>query len=104
MSVPGGRGGECRVDRSSFLSAPLCPMTSPASVHLPPAPPSDQAERERHFWPAVWALGVGGFAIGTGEFVIMGLLPEVARDLNVTIPEAGHVIRSYALGVVVGAP
>ena len=56
------------------------------------------------FWPAVLALGVGGFAIGTGEFVIMGLLPEVARDLGVTIPQAGHVISAYALGVVIGAP
>ncbi|WP_442975296.1 MFS transporter, partial [Salmonella enterica] len=52
----------------------------------------------------VVALGVGGFAIGTGEFVIMGLLPEVARDLGVSIPQAGHVISAYALGVVVGAP
>jgi len=52
----------------------------------------------------VLALGVGGFAIGTGEFVIMGLLPEVARDLGVTIPQAGHVISAYALGVVIGAP
>ena len=69
------------------------------------APPSTaQADRERHFWPSVWALGVGGFAIGTGEFVIMGLLPEVARDLGVTIPQAGHVISAYALGVVIGAP
>jgi MFS transporter, DHA1 family, inner membrane transport protein len=65
---------------------------------------ADAAERERHFWPAVWALGVGSFAIGTGEFVIMGLLPEVARDLGVTIPQAGHVITTYALGVVIGAP
>jgi DHA1 family inner membrane transport protein len=56
------------------------------------------------FGPAIAALGVGGFAIGTGEFVIMGLLPEVARDLHVTIPEAGHVISAYALGVVIGAP
>jgi DHA1 family inner membrane transport protein len=80
-------------------------MTS-ASPSLPAAalPPSVAAERERHFWPAVWALGVGSFAIGTGEFVIMGLLPEVARDLGVTIPQAGHVITAYALGVVVGAP
>jgi DHA1 family inner membrane transport protein len=80
-------------------------MTS-ASPVLPAAalPPSVAAERERHFWPAVWALGVGSFAIGTGEFVIMGLLPEVARDLGVTIPQAGHVITAYALGVVVGAP
>ncbi|RZI92900.1 MAG: MFS transporter [Variovorax sp.] len=50
------------------------------------------------------ALGVGGFAIGTGEFVIMGLLPEVASDIGVTIPQAGHVISAYALGVVIGAP
>jgi DHA1 family inner membrane transport protein len=76
---------------------------SPARVSAPPLTPDD-AERESHFWPAVWALGVGSFAIGTGEFVIMGLLPEVAKDLGVTIPEAGHVITAYALGVVVGAP
>jgi MFS transporter, DHA1 family, inner membrane transport protein len=53
---------------------------------------------------AVLAMGVGSFAIGTGEFVIMGLLPEVARDIGVSIPSAGHVISAYALGVVVGAP
>lgn len=57
-----------------------------------------------HFGRAVIALGVGGFAIGTGEFVIMGLLPEVARDIGVSIPQAGHVISAYALGVVIGAP
>ena len=50
------------------------------------------------------ALAVGGFAIGTGEFVIMGLLPEVAADIGVSIPQAGHVISAYALGVVIGAP
>ena len=49
-------------------------------------------------------MGVGSFAIGTGEFVIMGLLPEVALDLGVSIPQAGHVISAYALGVVLGAP
>ena len=53
---------------------------------------------------ALLALGVGGFSIGTGEFVIMGLLPEVARDVGITIPAAGHLISLYALGVVVGAP
>ena len=52
----------------------------------------------------MFALGVGGFAIGTGEFVIMGLLPEVATDIAVSIPQAGHVISAYALGVVIGAP
>ncbi len=50
------------------------------------------------------ALAVGGFGIGTGEFVIMGLLPDVAATYNVSIPEAGHVISAYALGVVIGAP
>jgi len=50
------------------------------------------------------ALAVGGFAIGTGEFGIMGLLPDVASDIGVSIPVAGHVISAYALGVVIGAP
>lgn len=53
---------------------------------------------------ALLALGVGGFSAGTGEFVIMGLLPEVARDVGVTIPAAGNLISAYALGVVIGAP
>ncbi|MDO9418014.1 MFS transporter [Pararhizobium sp.] len=47
---------------------------------------------------------MGSFGIGTGEFVIMGLLPDVAHDFKVTTPEAGHVISAYALGVVIGAP
>jgi MFS transporter, DHA1 family, inner membrane transport protein len=53
---------------------------------------------------ALLALAIGGFGIGTGEFVILGLLPDVATDLNVSIPAAGHLISAYALGVVVGAP
>lgn len=50
------------------------------------------------------ALAMGGFAIGTGEFAIMGLMPEVARGLAISEPQVGHVISTYALGVVVGAP
>lgn len=50
------------------------------------------------------ALAMASFGIGTTEFVIMGLLPEVAADLNVTIPAAGLLVTGYALGVVVGAP
>ena len=50
------------------------------------------------------ALAMGGFGIGTGEFVIMGLLPNVADTFRVTTPEAGYVISAYALGVVIGAP
>lgn len=50
------------------------------------------------------ALATGGFAIGTTEFVSMGLLPQLARGVGVSIPSAGHAVSAYALGVVVGAP
>ena len=53
---------------------------------------------------AILAMAIGSFGIGTGEFAIMGLLPNLARDLTITEPEAGHVISAYALGVVIGAP
>ena len=53
---------------------------------------------------ALIALAIASFCIGTTEFVIMGLLPDVARDLGVTIPVAGLLVTGYALGVVVGAP
>jgi DHA1 family inner membrane transport protein len=79
-------------------------MTSASTSASPSAASPEGTIDEKAFWPSVIALGVGGFAIGTGEFVIMGLLPEVARDLGVTIPQAGHVISAYALGVVIGAP
>jgi len=49
-------------------------------------------------------LTLGGLGIGITEFVMMGLLPDIAKDLAVTIPEAGHLISAYALGVVIGAP
>ncbi|MEV4682205.1 MFS transporter [Streptomyces kurssanovii] len=53
---------------------------------------------------ALLALAVGAFGIGTTEFVIMGLLPEVAADFGVSIPTSGLLVTGYALGVVVGAP
>ena len=53
---------------------------------------------------AILAMAIGSFGIGTGEFAIMGLLPNLARDMLISEPEAGHVISAYALGVVVGAP
>lgn len=49
-------------------------------------------------------LALGGLGIGTTEFVMMGLLPDIARDFNISIPVAGHLISAYALGVVIGAP
>jgi DHA1 family arabinose polymer transporter-like MFS transporter len=50
------------------------------------------------------ALTLGGLGIGITEFVMMGLLPDIAKDLSITIPQAGHLISAYALGVVIGAP
>ncbi len=69
------------------------PRTRPAAVIAP----------HGRGW-AIGALAVGGFAIGTGEFSMMGLLPAVAGSLHVTVPHAGLLISLYALGVVVGAP
>jgi DHA1 family inner membrane transport protein len=58
----------------------------------------------RHANLAVLALAIGGFAIGTGEFVSMGLLPNIAAGVDISIPKAGHVVSAYAIGVMVGAP
>lgn len=54
--------------------------------------------------PAVLALTAGAFGIGTTEFIIMGLLLQVAADMHVSVPVAGLLISGYALGVFVGAP
>ncbi len=70
--------------------------TSPTATKAP--------VRASHFGLAVLALAMGGFAIGTTEFVTMGLLPQVAAGVDVSIPTAGHLISAYAVGVVVGAP
>ena len=53
---------------------------------------------------ALWALTISAFAVGTTEFVIVGLLPTIAADLGVSIPSAGLLVSLYALGVTIGAP
>lgn len=53
---------------------------------------------------ALWALTLSAFAIGTTEFVIVGLIPTIAASLNVSVPAAGLLVSLYALGVAVGAP
>ena len=53
---------------------------------------------------ALWALALSAFAIGTTEFVIVGLIPTIAASLHVTVPSAGLLVSLYALGVAVGAP
>ena len=71
-----------------------------------PAPPAPlfRPLSGRRLNLAIAALAVGGFAIGTTEFTIMGLLEEMRTDLGVDYAQGGHVISAYALGVVVGAP
>ncbi|NEA36266.1 MFS transporter [Streptomyces sp. SID13031] len=64
----------------------------------------DNSLTSRHVGLALLALATGGFAIGTTEFVTMGLLPQIADGVHISIPTAGHIVSAYALGVVVGAP
>ncbi|HXE53158.1 MAG TPA: MFS transporter, partial [Tepidisphaeraceae bacterium] len=52
----------------------------------------------------LFALFFAAFGIGTNEFVIAGLLPDVARDLGISIPDAGYLITLYALGIAIGGP
>ncbi|AXK35378.1 MFS transporter [Streptomyces armeniacus] len=53
---------------------------------------------------ALLALAISAFGIGTTEFVMMGLLPNVAEDLDTSVPTAGYLVSAYAVGVVLGAP
>jgi DHA1 family inner membrane transport protein len=60
--------------------------------------PDTRTATARHVSLALFALATGGFAIGTTEFVTMGLLPQIADGVHISIPTAGHVISAYALG------
>lgn len=66
--------------------------------------PPVQRSAKRHLGLAILSLAMGGFAIGTTEFAMMGLLKEVEEGLAIRTPEAGNLISAYALGVVIGAP
>ena len=83
------------------------PATEPSTPSATPSPTrfdSLGADRPTRASWALFALAVGGFAIGTTEFASMGLLPQIAGGVGVTIPTAGQLISAYALGVVIGAP
>ncbi|MGO1166089.1 MAG: MFS transporter [Janibacter sp.] len=73
-------------------------MAPPSSSSVPTSPQGHSLTL------ALGALVLGGVGIGITEFVTMGLLPEIAAGIDTTIPQAGHTISAYALGVVVGAP
>ena len=72
-------------------------MSTPAPTTPIPLP------RRTAGW-ILFVLALGGFAIGTSEFAMMGLMPELVRAFDVSEPQVGHMISSYALGVVIGAP
>lgn len=73
-------------------------------AHIPRAPDRGSLPRSLLMPLPLIALAIAAFGIGTTEFVIMGLLPDVARDLRVSIPAAGMLVSGYALGVTIGAP
>jgi MFS transporter, DHA1 family, inner membrane transport protein len=76
--------------------------TTPTTTTTPS--PTATGVRDARAGLAILALAMGGFAIGTTEFVTMGLIREIASGVGVSVPTAGHVISAYAAGVVVGAP
>lgn len=82
------------------------PLVTTTEVLPPrdPRPEDGPGVPTSHVNLALLALAIGGFAIGTTEFVTMGLLPQVAAGIGTDIPTAGHFVSSYAAGVVVGAP
>src|SRR5207253_10104574 len=111
LEQAGQSGCALRCCRSRAVSQPVPASEQGQVVTTLPrrrnqdTPSSDQrAVPLRHTGWAELALGIGSFGIGTGEFVIMGLLPNVAGNLGISVIQAGHAISAYALGVVIGAP
>ena len=87
-------------------SSPTPSREGSALSHLPSRRPiprqTEMGSRRRYI--AMFAMALGGFGIGTTEFVAMGLLSLIAADFGISEDQAGHIISAYALGVVVGAP
>ncbi|WP_227488312.1 MFS transporter [Brachybacterium subflavum] len=79
---------------------PPSPSSQTSSSQTPSAAPLEPARLRL----VILAMALGAFAIGTTEFASMGLLPQIARSLTVSVPQAGMLITLYALGVVIGAP
>jgi DHA1 family inner membrane transport protein len=74
------------------------------SVELSAAEASVPTSSKKSLPAALWALTISAFGIGTTEFVIVGLLPTMAKDLHISIPSAGLLVSLYAIGVAIGAP
>jgi DHA1 family chloramphenicol resistance protein-like MFS transporter len=73
------------------------PRPSDRTTHTPPT-------TRTRMPPAVYVLGMSVFALGTSEFMLSGILEPLARDMDVTIPQAGLLVSAFAIGMVVGAP
>ena len=82
------------------------PASGGVTLSTPPAADARNSVRRRAVpvRASLLALALGGFGIGTTEFASMGVLPDIAGDLGVSISSAGHAITAYALGVVAPAP
>jgi DHA1 family arabinose polymer transporter-like MFS transporter len=98
------------ISKRTFYTASPGNKTPPAKLFSKPENQeqnvSDQPEKKKRFSikPSLLTLTIGGFSLGMAEFMMMGVLPDVAGSLSVSIPTAGHLISMYALGVVIGAP
>lgn len=80
-------------------------MPSPSAEPTTSTPTPDAGPAASPRMPlAVYILGLSVFALGTSEFMLSGLLPPIAEDMNVSIPRAGLLISAFAIGMVVGAP
>ncbi|MBS9536872.1 MFS transporter [Micrococcus luteus] len=88
--------------------SPRAPRPTRPDPSIPPTAPTGPGAllggRRVRLLPAILALALGSFAIGTTEFAIMGLLPQAVADLGIGLEAGGVLISMYALGVVVGAP
>lgn len=87
-------------DPSSKSPSAKNPPTQTPPAGAPSAVPLEPARLRL----VILAMALGAFAIGTTEFASMGLLPQIARSVEVSVPQAGMLITLYALGVVIGAP
>lgn len=106
-SEPGAAGARSAdADRAERPDLADVTGADPANVERTPTNriPMVPGITPRRAWAAIAALAIGGFTIGTTEFVTMGVLPQIAADLGVSEPSAALGISAYALGVVVGVP
>lgn len=86
------------------LAPYMSPQPSPDSPDSPDLRSNARTRNPTRMPLAVYILGLSVFALGTSEFMLSGILPAVADDMDVTIPQAGLLISAFAIGMVVGAP